>query len=122
MTATFEKPLRALTIAVPLAVAGIAVVAGADAVAAWVAGLAVAAAGIGLANTGSIGVLLAGIPADRSVTAVVVWSQVGIVGYLLGPLVGGPVVEAFGFPALGLVVVAAALPVLLLVQRNPRTA
>jgi hypothetical protein len=51
------------------------------------------------------------VPTERIVTAMVVWSQVGIVGYLTGPLVGGPAGEAFGFGVLGLTAMAAAFPV-----------
>jgi hypothetical protein len=38
-----------------------------------------------------------------------VWSQLGIVGYLIGPLAGGAAVDSLGFPALGLVPLAAAV-------------
>ena len=37
------------------------------------------------------------------VLAMVVWSQVWAIGYLVGPAVGGVVAEAFGYGALGLV-------------------
>jgi uncharacterized protein with GYD domain len=46
--------------------------------------VSMAAVGIGIGNTGSIGVLVEAVPADRIVTAMVIWSQVGIAGYLLG--------------------------------------
>jgi len=80
----------------------------------WIVGLAVGGLGIGMANTGSIGVLLQGVPTERSVTAIIAWSQIGIVGYLLGPLVGGTVAQAAGFGLLGVVLLAAAVPVLAL--------
>jgi hypothetical protein len=44
-----------------------------------------------------------------------VWSQIGIAGYLIGPLAGGAIVQAFGFsalvavPALAAAAVAASL-------------
>jgi MFS family permease len=79
----------------------------------WLVALVIAGAGIGLGNTGSIGLLLAAVPAERIVTAMVVWSQIGIAGYLLGPLLGGAVVQAFGFAALGIVPLAAAAALLL---------
>jgi hypothetical protein len=48
----------------------------------------------------------------RSVsTAMVVWSQLGIAGYLVGPVVSGPVVQHLGFAALGIVPATAALAV-----------
>ena len=84
---------------------------------AWVAALAIAGAGIGLANTGSIGVLLEGVPMERIVTAMVVWSQVGIVGYFIGPLVGGSVAQSVGYGAIGLVPLLAAVPVVVLTIR-----
>ena len=64
----------------------------------WVLALALAAPGIGLGNTGSLGLLVEAVPVDRIVTAMVVWSQIGIIGYMLGPLAGGIVAEG---PATG---------------------
>lgn len=95
-------------------VIGIGLAAATGAVPLWIVGLAVGGLGIGMANTGSIGVLLQGVPTERSVTAIIAWSQVGIVGYLLGPLVGGTVAQATGFGLLGVVLLAAAIPVLAL--------
>ena len=51
---------------------------------------------------------------ERIVTAMVVWSQLGIVGYLLGPLLGGAVAEHFGYAAIGLLPAVAGLAVLIL--------
>jgi uncharacterized membrane-anchored protein len=79
-------------------------------------GLALAGVGIGMANTGSIGILLAGVPSGRSITAIVVWSQIGILGYLLGPALGGFAAEAAGFGVVGAIVAVAAVPVVLLVR------
>ena len=79
----------------------------------WVVALALAAVGIGLANTGSLGLLVQAVPVERIVTAMVVWSQVGIIGYLLGPLAGGAIAEGLGYSFVGLVPAAAALAVLL---------
>ncbi len=59
----------------------------------WVIALLLAAVGIGLGNTGSLGLLVEAVPVERIVTAMVVWSQIGIIGYLLGPLAGGIVAE-----------------------------
>jgi MFS family permease len=42
----------------------------------------------------------------------VLWSQIGIAGYLAGPAVGGAVAEALGFQAVVLVPLAAAVPLL----------
>jgi hypothetical protein len=71
-----------------------------------------AATGIGLANTGSLGLLVEAVPVERIVTAMVVWSQIGIVGYLLGPLAGGLVAAGPGYAYIGLVPAAAGLLVI----------
>jgi len=97
-----------------LVVLGIGLAAATGAVPLWIVGLAIGGLGIGMANTGSIGVLLQGVPTERSITAIIAWSQVGIVGYLLGPLVGGTVAQVGGFGLLGVVLLAAAVPVLAL--------
>ena len=108
-------PARAMLLgATGLVVLGIGLAAATGAVPIWIVGLAVGGLGIGMANTGSIGVLLQGVPSERSVTAIIAWSQIGIVGYLLGPLVGGTVAQAAGFGLLGVVLLAAAVPVLAL--------
>jgi MFS family permease len=74
----------------------------------WVLALLLAGAGIGIANTGSLGLLIEAVPVDRIVSAAVVWSQLGIIGYLLGPLAGGMIAEELGYGAVGLVPAAAA--------------
>lgn len=112
------RPRRALLSAITLIVIGIAVAGSSSVATAWVAALGIAGAGFGLAVTGSIGILLEGVPTERIVTALVVWSQVGIVGYFLGPLVGGLVAESVGFHALGIVPLLATVPVLLLAMRR----
>jgi MFS family permease len=76
--------------------------------------LLLAAIGIGIANTGSLGILVESVGVERIVTAMVVWSQLGILGYLIGPLLGGVVAEMLGFPAIGLVPAAAGLVVVAL--------
>jgi hypothetical protein len=47
----------------------------------------------------------------------VVWSQIGIVGYLLGPLAGGIVAESSGYAFVGIVPAAAGLLVVGLLHR-----
>jgi MFS family permease len=113
-------PDRALQTGVPLIVIGVTVAATVASVPGWVVGLAVGGTGIGLANTGAIGVLLHGVPRDRSVTAIVAWSQLGIVGYMMGPLIAGPAVEAVGYSVLGIILLAAAAPVALVVVAGTR--
>lgn len=63
----------------------------------WVVALSVAGAGIGAGTTGSTGVLLDAVPPERIVTALIVWSEIGIAGYLAGPIAGGAVAGGLGF-------------------------
>jgi MFS family permease len=77
----------------------------------WVLAAVVVGIGLGLGESGSLGVLLETVGVERIVVAMVVWSQLWAVGYLVGPAVGGGVAEALGFGAIGLVPVAAALGV-----------
>jgi MFS family permease len=114
------RPKYALAAALGLMIFGIAVAGATREVPAWIAALAVTGTGIGLANTGSIGVLLEGVPTERIVTAMVVWSQIGIVGYFIGPLAGGFIAQTTGYQAIGLVPFLAAVPVLILAIRMPR--
>jgi MFS family permease len=109
----------------PLVVAGVAlVVAGimlAGAVASvplWMLAFALAAFGIGLGNTGSLGMLVEAVPVERIVTAMVVWSQIGILGYLLGPLVGGIVAQGGGYGYVWLVPAVAGVLALALSRRR----
>jgi MFS family permease len=108
------RPRYALAAALGVITIGVAVVGATHEVPVWIAALAATGGGIGLANTGSIGVLLEGVPTERIVTAMVVWSQLGIVGYFIGPLAGGFIAQTTGYPAIGLVPLLAAVPVLIL--------
>src|SRR5919108_2963830 len=69
----------------------------------WVLVAVVVGGGFGAGGGGGVGVLLESIGVDRIVLAMVVWSQVWAVGYLVGPAIGGGVAEALGYGALGLV-------------------
>ena len=69
----------------------------------WVLVAVLCGIGVGAGDAGALGVLLESIGLDRIVLAMVVWSQVWAIGYLVGPAVGGGVAEAFGYGALGLV-------------------
>ncbi|WP_406118653.1 MFS transporter [Streptomyces sp. NBC_00989] len=93
------SPRRALLASTALVIAGLAAAGASSSVPVWIVSLAVAGCGIGLANTGAIGVLLDAVPAQRIVTAMVLWSQIGILGHLLAPLTGGPVADAYGYTA-----------------------
>jgi MFS transporter len=112
------RPRPLVFAAVLLAVAGISLAGMAVSVPLWIVALLLAGVGIGLANTGSLGLLVEAVPVERIVTAMVVWSQVGIIGYLLGPLVGGIVAEGPGYAFLGLVPAVAGLVVLVLVRSS----
>jgi MFS family permease len=103
-----------------LAVAGITLAGAAADVPLWLVALLLAAVGIGLGNTGSLGILVETVPVERIVTAMVVWSQIGIIGYLLGPLAGGIVADGPGYAAVGLVPAAAGLVVLTLLRGASR--
>jgi MFS family permease len=115
------RPRPLVFAAVMLAVAGIALAGMAAHVPLWLVALLLAAVGIGLGNTGSLGMLIEAVPVERIVTAMVVWSQVGIIGYLLGPLAGGVVAEGPGFAYVGLVPAAAGLTAVacILFERRP---
>ena len=122
-TASGGRPARPLvTAAVVLSVVGIAIAGIATGAPLWVLALLLAALGIGLGNTGSLGLLVEAVPVDRIVTAMVVWSQIGIVGYLLGPLAGGVVAEGSGYEYVWLVPAAAGVLVLTLGRGRARTA
>jgi MFS family permease len=69
----------------------------------WVLVAVLAGVSLGAGEAGSLGVLLESIGVERIVLAMVVWSQVWAVGYLVGPAVGGGVAEALGYGALGVV-------------------
>ena len=117
-----SRPPRSMIFgSVLLAVAGIALAGAVAEIPLWLLALLLAAVGIGIGNTGSLGVLVESVNVERIVTAMVVWSQVGIVGYLLGPLLGGAVAEHFGYGAIGLLPAAAGLAVLILVFASGAT-
>ena len=117
------RPRPLVFTAVLLAVAGTSLAGMATDVPLWLLALALAAVGIGLANTGSLGLLVDAVPVRRIVTAMVVWSQIGIVGYLLGPLAGGIVADGLGCTFVGTVSAAAGLLVMALLRthRSPIT-
>ena len=117
------RPRPLVFTAVLLAVAGTSLAGMATDVPLWLLALALAAVGIGIANTGSLGLLVEAVPVQRIVTAMVVWSQIGIVGYLLGPLAGGIVADILGYTFVGTVSAAAGLLVMALLRthRSPIT-
>lgn len=84
----------------------------------WLPALALVALAIGLGECGALGVLLDAVGTQRIVTALVVWSQVWSLGYLIGPVVGGLAAEVAGYAALGVVPAAAAVGVLAASRRS----
>jgi MFS family permease len=103
------RPRPLVVAAVLLTVAGVTLAGLAAQVPLWLVSFLLAAVGIGLANTGSLGMLIEAVPVERIVTGMVVWSQIGIVGYLVGPLAGGLVADGPGYAFVGLVPAAAGL-------------
>jgi MFS family permease len=116
------RPRPLVLAAVLLAVAGIGVAGPAASISLWVVALVLAAMGIGLGNTGSLGLLIEAVPVERIVTAMVVWSQIGILGYLLGPLAGGAVAESSGYEYVWLIPAAAGAVLVTLGRREARSA
>jgi MFS family permease len=117
-----RRPRPLVVAAAILAVAGTSLAGMAADIPLWLLALLLAAVGIGLANTGSLGLLVEAVPVERIVTAMVVWSQIGIIGYLIGPIAGGVVAETVGYGYLGLVPAAAALVVLALIRSKVKPA
>jgi MFS family permease len=115
-------PRRILLAAIAPVVGGLAAVGASTDVPVWLVALAAAGVGIGLANAGSLGVLVTSVPPARIVTAMVVWSQLGIFGYLLAPVAGGAIAGAAGYRTLVVVPAAAALGLLVAATRSAHTA
>jgi MFS family permease len=115
------QPRRALAASAVLLVGGITLAGAAGSVPGFVAGLALAGVGIGAGQTSATGILLATVAPKRIVTAMVVWSQLGIVGYLAGPALGGAVTQAFGYRLLGVVPLAATAAIAIAFRAVPPT-
>jgi MFS family permease len=113
-----RRPRPLVFAALFLAVLGISLAGIATTVPIWLLAVLLAATGIGLGNTGSLGLLIEAVPVERIVSAMVVWSQVGIIGYLLGPLAGGVIAEELGYGLIGIVPAAAAAVVVMLMRRE----
>jgi MFS family permease len=96
-------PRPTLAIATVVMTVTIALAGASDTIGLWILVAILFGVGVGAGEAGALGVLLESIGLDRIVLAMVVWSQVWAVGYLVGPAVGGGVAEALGYGALGLV-------------------
>ena len=103
-----------------LAVAGITIAGAVAQIPLWCLALGLAAVAVGIGSTGSLGLLVEAVDVERIVTAMVVWSQIGIAGYLLGPLAGGIVADELGYAATGAVLAAAGVVVLASLRANER--
>lgn len=103
------RPVPILLASTVPVVLGLGLVGATSSVTIWVLALALAGVGVGAAYTGSLGVLIDTVEPQRIVTAMVIWSQLALVGYLVGPLGGGGLAQAFGFRTIGLVPLGAAL-------------
>jgi len=106
------SPRRDVLAAAGLITVGLALAGATDTIWLWIVALVLTGTGIGLGNTGSIGMLLESVRPERIVTAMIIWSQIGIAGYLLGPVAAGGIAQWLGFAALGVVPLTAALMLL----------
>jgi MFS family permease len=104
-----RPPRLMLGVATVLMTLSIALGGATEVVGLWVVVALLCGFGVGAGDAGSLGVLLESIGLDRIVLAMVVWSQVWAIGYLVGPAIGGGVAEAFGYGALGLVPLVASM-------------
>ena len=96
------RPNAALTAGGVALIVGITLAGSTSNVAVWLVALTLTGLGVGAAQTAATGLLLATVPIERIVTAMVVWSQMGILGYFIAPAVGGPLTAWLGFGWLGL--------------------
>jgi hypothetical protein len=114
-------PPRPMLIAATVVITGGIALAGlTETVPWWIAAIALTSVGLGIGETGAIGVLLETVGSERLVLAMIVWSQVWALGYLAGPAVAGGVAESLGFDAIGIVPLGAALIVLAALAASPR--
>lgn len=109
VAAGYTRPRRVLAAGLVLVPVGIAVVGFTHGVSFWLVGLAVAAVGLGVAEAGSLGVLLDAVGMERMVLAMVIWSLAWGAGYLAAPASAGALAEGLGYSAVSLVPLAGAL-------------
>jgi len=111
----------ALSIGVVGVVVGLSVAGAGLSIPVWLVALVIVAVGEGASTTGATGVLLESVPTDRIVTALVVWSQIGILGYVIGPVAGGLIAQHAGYAWLGVLPFAVALVMAALAVRTRRS-
>ena len=103
------RPKPALAAGAVLLSAAVPIAAATSTVIVWLAAGLLFGIGFGVAESGALGVLLETIGTSRIVLAMVVWSQLWGIGYLVAPAAGGGLAEALGAPAIGLVSLVGAL-------------
>jgi MFS family permease len=114
-------PMRStLAVATVIIVAGLALAGAGDAVWVWIVACAMAGVGFGLGETATLGFLLDAVGAERMMLAMVVWSQIFALGYLVGPVAGGAVADSLGYGAIGIVPLAFGAAVILTMLRLPK--
>ncbi|MGB9111752.1 MAG: MFS transporter [Acidimicrobiales bacterium] len=96
------SPERATAIGIALLIIGIEMAGATNIVATWLVGLAILGAGIGIGQTGATGLLLQAVPSERIISAMVVWSQMAMIGYLIAPIAGGALGQSIGYGSLGI--------------------
>lgn len=99
----------ALVVGTAALLVGLTVTGASTSVPLWIVGLGLVGVGAGALQTGATGVLLDHVATERIVGAMTVWSQLGIAGYFIAPIVGGPVAEQWGYAFLGIVPLALAV-------------
>jgi MFS family permease len=114
------QPRATLAVTVSVLALGIALAGAVETVPLWLLAVGLAGIGIGAGETAAFGVLLESTGPERIVTAMVVWSQIWSVGYLVAPVGAGAVAEGLGFGAIGLVPLAGALLVAAAFVVSPR--
>ena len=114
-------PLVALTLGAAALPVGIEVAAASNSAWGFAVGVAISAGGLGLLETGALGVLLAAVPEEKMVAALVLWSQVWAVGYAAGPAVAGTAAQQWGFSASGILPASLAAVVGLIAVNVART-
>lgn len=113
------RPRPLVPVSALLVLAGTGAAVATDDVWLWVPALAVIALGLGLGEACALGVLLESVGAERIVVALVVWSQMWSIGYLVGPVAGGALAEGLGFGSLVAVPAFACALVLVTLKASP---
>lgn len=117
-----QPPARMLIIGAAAITIGLTFAGATTTLAPWAMALLLIGLGAGVAQTGATGLLLAAVPTSRIVTAMIVWSQLGILGYLVGPAVDGVLVQHLGFAAPGFLPAVTAIMLIVVAGRRSTAA